>query len=83
MAPDLPTPSGGIKVIYRYVEHLRALGHDARVWHGTPGFAYESWGSTAPVDTGTELDFVARRRPGDARDGWLEVELPVRRAARS
>ena len=59
MAPDLPTPSGGIKVIYRYVEHLCALGHDARVWHGTPGFAYESWGSTAPVDTGTQLEFAA------------------------
>ena len=44
MSPDLPSPSGGIKVIYRYVEHLCALGHDARVWHGTPGFAYESWG---------------------------------------
>ena len=39
MAPDLPTPSGGIKVIYRYVEHLCALGYDARVWHGKPGFA--------------------------------------------
>ncbi len=59
MAPDLPQPSGGIKVIYRYVEHLCALGYDARVWHGTPGFAYESWGSTAPVDTGAELDFAA------------------------
>ncbi|WP_133176441.1 glycosyltransferase family 4 protein [Nocardioides currus] len=59
MAPDLPTPSGGIKVIYRYVEHLSALGYDARVWHGTPGFAYESWGSTAPVDTGKDLEFAA------------------------
>lgn len=59
MAPDLPTPSGGIKVIYRYVEHLCALGYDARVWHGTPGFSYESWGSTAPVDTGIELEFAA------------------------
>ena len=57
MAPDLPTPSGGIKVIYRYVEHARALGFDARVWHGTPGFRYESWGSTAPVDTGVQLEF--------------------------
>lgn len=57
MAPDLPSPSGGIKVIYRYVEHLCALGYDARVWHGTPGFAYDSWGSSAPVDTGLELDF--------------------------
>ena len=59
MAPDLPSPSGGIKVIYRYVEHLCALGYDARVWHGTPGFAYESWGSTAPVDAGHRLDFSA------------------------
>ena len=59
MAPDLPTPSGGIKVIYRYVEHLRAIGYDARVWHGTPGFAYESWGSTAPVDIGRNLNFAA------------------------
>ena len=59
MAPDLPSPSGGIKVMYRYVEHLCALGYDARVWHGTPGFAYESWGSTALVDTGAELDFDA------------------------
>lgn len=59
MAPDLPSPSGGTKVIYRYVEHLCALGYDARVWHGTPGFAYESWGSTAPVDTGPELNFAA------------------------
>ncbi|MGG5259368.1 glycosyltransferase [Phycicoccus avicenniae] len=59
MAPDLPTPSGGIKVIYNYVEHLVALGHDARVWHGTPGFAYPDWGSTAPVDTGLRLPFAA------------------------
>lgn len=59
MAPDLPTPSGGIKVIYNYVEHLVALGHDARVWHGTPGFAYPGWGSTAPVDTGLDLPFAA------------------------
>ena len=83
MAPDLPTPSGGIKVIYRYVEHLCALGHDARVWHGTPGFAYESWGSTAPVDTGTELEFACGRRARDARDRRLEVELPVARGSRS
>lgn len=59
MAPDLQTPSGGIKVMYRYVEHLGVLGYDARVWHGRPGFRYDSWGSTAPVDTGTELEFAA------------------------
>ncbi|GAA1439099.1 hypothetical protein GCM10009641_46020 [Mycobacterium cookii] len=59
MAPDLPSPSGGIKVIYRYVEHLQALGHDARVWHGTSGFRYPSWGSTATVETGSRLEFDA------------------------
>lgn len=61
MAPDLPTPSGGIKVIYRYVEHLNALGHEAAVWHGTPGFAYSDWQSSAPVETGLSLAFS----PGD------------------
>lgn len=61
MAPDLPSPSGGIKVIYRFVEHLQALGHDACVWHGRPGFRFESWSSTARVETGLEVDFA----PGD------------------
>lgn len=61
MAPDLAAPSGGIKVIYRFVENLRALGYDARVWHGTLGFAFESWRSDAPVDTGLRLRFD----PGD------------------
>lgn len=82
MAPDLPSPSGGIKVIYRYVEHLRALGHDARVWHGTPGFAYDSWGSTAPVDTGHELRFEAgdvlvMPETGGSRWSFLSEGRPV------
>lgn len=82
MAPDLPSPSGGIKVIYRYVEHLCALGHDARVWHGTPGFAYESWGSTAPVDTGVELDFAAgdvlvMPETGGSKWSFLSAGQPV------
>ena len=61
MAPDLDRPSGGIKVIYRYAEHLTALGYDARVWHGTPGFRFPGLVSTAEVDTGLELPFA----PGD------------------
>jgi Glycosyl transferases group 1 len=61
MAPDLPSPSGGIKVIYRYVEHLQALGYDASVWHGTPGFGYPSLVSTAHVETAPEI----RVDPGD------------------
>lgn len=59
MAPDLPRPSGGIKVIYKYVEHLCALGHQATVWHGTQGFSYPSWESTAPVEAAPELPFAA------------------------
>lgn len=61
MAPDLPHPSGGIKVIYNYVEHLVDLGYEACVWHGTPGFGYSSWDHHAPVETGPELPF----HPGD------------------
>lgn len=61
MAPDLPHPSGGIKVIYNYVEHLVDLGYDACVWHGTPGFGYSSWEHHAPVETGLALEFI----PGD------------------
>ena len=82
MAPDLPTPSGGIKVIYRYVEHLRDLGHDARVWHGRPGFRYDSWGSSAPVDTGVRLDFSAgdvlvMPETGGSRWSFLSAGNPV------
>lgn len=61
MAPDLASPSGGIKVMYRFVEHLQALGLDARVWHGTPGFTFRGWHSTAPVDAGPRMQFD----PGD------------------
>lgn len=48
-------------MIYRYVEHLNALGHEAVVWHGTPGFSYAAWETSAPVETGLSLDFS----PGD------------------
>jgi hypothetical protein len=61
MAPDLPRPSGGIKVIYSYVEHLNALGMDAVVWHGTPGFSYPDLPSAAPVVAAPEVEAL----PGD------------------
>jgi hypothetical protein len=81
MAPDLPLPSGGIKVIYNYVEHLVALGHDAKVWHGTPGFRYPSWPSTAPVDTGLELSFVkgdvlVMPETGGSKWSFLNPDVP-------
>ncbi len=81
MAPDLPTPSGGIKVIYTYVEHLVALGYDARVWHGTPGFAYRDWDSTAPVDTGLRLpvdggDVLVMPETGGGKWSGLNPHVP-------
>lgn len=81
MAPDLPSPSGGMKVIYNYVEHLVALGHDARVWHGTPGFGYRDWPSTAPVDTGPRLDFgagdvIVMPETGGGKWSFLNPDVP-------
>lgn len=61
MVPDLPGASGGVKVLYRFVEHMAALGHDARVWQGTPGFVHASASSRTPVETALRAEF----RPGD------------------
>lgn len=71
-----------MKVIYRYVEHLNALGHDARVWHGTEGFAYESWGSTAPVEAAPELvfeqgDVLVMPETGGSKWSFLSQGHPV------
>ncbi|PRY63235.1 hypothetical protein BCF74_10266 [Knoellia remsis] len=82
MAPDLPSPSGGIKVIYKYVEHLVALGHDARVWHGTPGFAYAEWSSTAPVETGRTVaaapgDVLVVPETGGSKWSFLNPGVPL------
>ena len=82
MAPDLPHPSGGIKVIYNYVQHLVDLGYDARVWHGTPGFRYDEWESSAPVDTGRHLPFAAGDvlvipETGGSKWSFLAGESPV------
>jgi len=50
MCPDSNVPTGGIKVIYRHVELLRELGHDAYVMHLTTEFSRCTWfASTAPV----------------------------------
>jgi glycosyltransferase involved in cell wall biosynthesis len=36
--PDIPTPTGGIQIIYRHVDLLNAAGIDAVVVHQRPGF---------------------------------------------
>lgn len=51
--------SGGLKVIYRFVELLNEGGIDACVWHGTDGVSYSSFTSTAPVVTGLERTLAA------------------------
>ncbi len=38
LAPDLATPSGGVRNIYRHVDALNALGIDAAVMHTKAGF---------------------------------------------
>ncbi|UGS33761.1 glycosyltransferase family 4 protein [Capillimicrobium parvum] len=38
VCPDTDVPSGGIRVIYRHVEHLNAAGLSASVVHRAPGF---------------------------------------------
>src|SRR5262249_36285494 len=38
LAPHLPGPSGGVRVIYRHVDALNALGIDAAVVHDKAGF---------------------------------------------
>lgn len=81
MAPDLPSPSGGIKVIYNYVEHLTALGYDASVWHGTPGFSYAGWSSSAPVETGRSLPFsrgdvLVMPETGGGKWSFLNPDVP-------
>ena len=82
MAPDLPSPSGGIKVIYRYAEHLTALGYDARVWHGTPGFRYAGWDSPAVVETGRTVtaepgDVLVMPETGGGKWSFLNAHVPT------
>jgi hypothetical protein len=48
--PDSNVPTGGIKVIYKHVELLRELGHDAYVMHLAREFSRCTWfASAAPV----------------------------------
>lgn len=59
LSPDSQRPTGGVKVIYRHVEALRAMGVEACVMHERKGFRCTWFESTAPV-----LGFVDLR-PGD------------------
>ena len=49
LCPDTNTPTGGIKVIYRHVEALAAMGCDAHVMHIGEGFRCDWFPNKAPV----------------------------------
>lgn len=49
VSPDSNAPTGGIKVIYRHVELLRAQGVEACVLHFKRGFRCDWFANTAPV----------------------------------
>jgi glycosyltransferase involved in cell wall biosynthesis len=53
---EWPYPSGGVKIIHRHVELLRAAGVDAVIWVRDPGFRFSWLDSTAPLVSGAELD---------------------------
>jgi glycosyltransferase involved in cell wall biosynthesis len=57
VCPDTDVPSGGIRVIYRHVDHLVAAGVDAAVVHETSGFR-PTWfdASRTPVRYADQLD---------------------------
>jgi glycosyltransferase involved in cell wall biosynthesis len=54
LVPDVATPHGGVRVAYRHVDLLNALGQPAAVLHDTPGFR-ATWfpNSTRVLDTRT------------------------------
>ncbi|WP_309135071.1 glycosyltransferase [Cellulomonas sp.] len=49
LAPHLGAPSGGVRVLYRHVDVLRALGVDASVLHARPGFRCTWFENDTPV----------------------------------
>jgi hypothetical protein len=49
LAPDMDLPIGGIRVIYRHVDALNALGIRARVLHGDPAFRSTWFEHTTPI----------------------------------
>ena len=61
VSPDSNAPTGGIKVIYKHVELLNALGVEACVLHFKRGFRCDWFANTAPVIALEDLrttDFV-------------------------
>ena len=61
VAPDRDRPTGGVRVIYRHVDVLNALGIPATVMHSRPGFSCSWFAHETPVVAGRE----ARLGPAD------------------
>lgn len=49
ICPDTDTPSGGVRVIYRAVDHLNAAGIPSWVVHDQPGFACSWFEHATPI----------------------------------
>lgn len=49
ISPDIPTPTGGIKVLYRHVDILNAHGYRAFILHENPGFRCTWFENATPV----------------------------------
>jgi hypothetical protein len=82
MAPDLAEASGGIKMMYRMVDALRLVGHDATIWHGQEGHRYDEFRSSAPVHHGLTADLapgdvLVMHEVGGPRWSFLPGDLPV------
>lgn len=57
VAPDISTPSGGVKTIYRHVDVLHRAGFDASVLHAGRGFRCTWFENATPV---TSMDEVPK-----------------------
>ncbi|WP_193614062.1 glycosyltransferase [Nocardioides lijunqiniae] len=59
LVPDVDTPHGGVRVAYRHVDLLNALGLRAAVLHTAPGFRATWFAHTTPVVDSRRLRFGA------------------------
>lgn len=59
MAPDVPGPSGGLRVMHDFVQALRVSGTDAVVWHGKRGSARPDH---SPVPSASSRSLIIEER---------------------
>ncbi len=49
LAPDLPHPSGGLRVLYRHADILNSAGHSAFIVHHAAGFRPSFFEHSTPI----------------------------------